>query len=183
MAKLLHQKHAVAGAVHDEASVTVVYTDGGCDLNKAGIGAWAFTAHFPDFTVIQRGSALLNTTNNRMEMRAVIKALEILEIGRPIRIVSDSMYVISGCTEWHFGWIKRGWKTADGQDVKNRDMWEPLLALCELHAVEFKHVKGHAGNFQNDHVDKACTKLMIDGHKLALAGQYVPLDMPVVAYA
>ena len=147
----------------------LVYTDGGCDLKKNGIGAWALIAVPPGKTVehaVCRSGALLGTTNNRMELLAVINALEEVEIGPRVIITTDSEYVCKGASMWVDGWVKKGWKTYAGAPVKNRDLWEKLMALRDLHNVRFDWVKGHAGNPLNEMCDTLCTAAMQD----ALAG-------------
>jgi ribonuclease HI len=94
------------------------------------------------------------TTNNRMELMAAISALEALK--KPVSIVihADSKYVIQGATEWIEGWRRRGWKTGDKKDVANRELWERLDAAQKRHEVEWKWVRGHAGNVENERVDR-----------------------------
>jgi ribonuclease HI len=97
--------------------------------------------------------AELQTTNNRMELTAVIRALEALK--RPVkgRIYTDSQYVRQGILEWMPNWKRRGWKTADKKPVKNQDLWEALDALARTHDLEWHWVKGHSGNEGNERVD------------------------------
>jgi len=160
----------------DEAETVVVYTDGGCDLKKNGIGAWGYRAKFPDGNVEEDCGVFIGTTNNRMELMAVINALERLEVGVPIKIVSDSEYVVKGVTQWSRNWVRNGWKTRDGKPVLNKDLWQKLLNLFEVHTVTFKHVKGHNGNPDNEYVDKMCTAAMLNAHKEVLAGGSVDVD-------
>jgi ribonuclease HI len=169
---------AQAAVVTARAQVgqTVVYTDGGCDHRRGGVGAWAYLAHLPNGHVRQRVEGMVGTTNNRMEMLAVIRALEELEIGPPIRVVSDSEYVIKGVTEWSAGWVRNGWLTKDGNPVKNRDLWETLVGLYTLHDATFEHVKGHSGHQFNEHVDQLCAKEMQELHKKALLGMAAAVD-------
>jgi ribonuclease HI len=157
--KLLHQKHVVP-STEPPVPVTAVYTDGGYNAQKT-VGAWAFLAHLPDNTCIQRVSGgIATSSNNRMELLAVLGALLELEIGPRIVIHTDSMYVIYGCTEWWPKWVKNGWKASTGEPVKNSDIWKQLIALCDLHDVRFVHVKGHSGHPENEMVDALCTKKM-----------------------
>ncbi len=136
---------------------TVVYVDGGCDLKDRGVGAFAYHAILPSGAPEEHVDGCWGTTNNRMEMRAVLVALQRLEIGPPIRVVSDSEYVIKGITQWVHGWIENHWITSSGTPVKNRDLWEQLHAVRRLHTVEFQHVKGHSGHPGNERVDALCT--------------------------
>lgn len=168
---------AKAGAIADAVSISpdcvLVHTDGGCDLSKDGIGAWAYVMEGPlggSVTMVEKSGCYIGTTNNRMEMMAVIRALEDLPFGQPIKVVSDSEYVIKGITQWVRNWVRNNWRTRDGKPVVNRDLWERLLALYQLHAVTFEHVKGHSGHPQNERCDQLCTIEMTNGHKDALAG-------------
>lgn len=155
------------------AEATIVYTDGGCSKNRdpkaPRIGAWAFVATIPGRDSVEMYGAELDTTNNRMELTAVIKALETLEIGPSITVYSDSEYVVRGIIEWCRRWVKNGWKTYDGKPVINRDLWEALLPLYQLHTVRFHHVKGHSGVPGNERCDELCTQAMTDLHKQILA--------------
>lgn len=157
-----------AGTVQVAPSEIVIHTDGGCDRNKGGVGAWAYTVHHPDGTYDEQCGAEMETTNNRMEMTAVLKALEAMEIGVPIRVVADSEYVIKGITVWSRNWVRNGWRTASGSQVINKDLWEPLLKLYQLHDVKFEWVKGHTGAEFNERCDTLCTEAMAALHKKVL---------------
>lgn len=176
-----YKVNAKAGPVLDaiaaEKDLTVVYTDGGCDLKKDGIGAWAYVIQFPDGRVEEQSGVMIETTNNRMELMAVIKALESLEFGQPIKVVTDSEYVAKGVTQWSRNWVRNGWMTREGKPVLNRDLWEHLLQLYQLHAVTFETVKGHSGHPQNERCDALCTVAMIDAHKSVLAGESIEVDV------
>ena len=162
------------------AGKTVVYTDGGCDLKDRGVGAWAYLAVLPDGKIDERSDGMWGTTNNRMEMTGVLHALQTMEIGEPLVIVSDSEYVLKGLTLWHHAWIKRGWLTADGKPVKNRDLWEKLIALAGLHAIKFKHVKGHMGDWGNERVDTLCTGVIKRLRAERLAGKMFQIDQGAI---
>jgi ribonuclease HI len=95
-----------------------------------------------------------HTTNNRMELTAVIRALEALKRPVPVRLYTDSEYVRRGITEWVKSWKARGWKTADRKPVKNQDLWEQLDAVAALHQIEWHWVKGHSGVEGNERVDR-----------------------------
>ena len=166
-----------ADAVDPDGSV-VIYTDGGCWSNGSehAVGAWAFRIECPKAGIIERAAPYVGTTNNRMEMLAVIEALERAEIGPPITIFADSQYVIKGCTEWSGGWVRRNWTNAQGEPVKNRDLWERLLKLFQLHNCKFRHVKGHSGVAGNERVDELCSIAMSNAHKALLAGEQVTVD-------
>ncbi|CAA2141446.1 ribonuclease H [Hyphomicrobium sp. ghe19] len=146
-----------------DSDIVVVYTDGGCDAKK-GIGAWAYTVQEAGKPMQEVSGPMLNTTNNRMEMTAVIKVLQHLEIGRPILIHCDSEYVIKGVTQWSKNWQRNGWINSMGQPVVNRDLWEVLVKLYSLHSVMFKHVKGHSGIEGNERVDELCTMEMLNAN-------------------
>lgn len=94
-----------------------------------------------------------DTTNNRMELTAVIRALEALKRPVKARVFTDSQYVMKGVLEWMPSWKKRGWKTADKKPVKNQDLWQALDALVPVHELEWHWVKGHSGNVGNERVD------------------------------
>ena len=94
------------------------------------------------------------TTNNRMELTAIIKGLEALTRPCRVRVVTDSQYVKQGITQWILRWRRNGWQTADEQPVKNRDLWERLDALLERHQVEWTWVRGHVGHPENERADR-----------------------------
>jgi ribonuclease HI len=166
------RRYPAYGAEH-----VLVYTDGGCDSAKSGLGAWAYRVHLPDGEVIQRVEGMTGTTNNRMELRAVIMVLQDQPRHRQMTVFSDSQYVIKGITLWSRNWIANGWRTYDGKQVKNRDLWEEMLVLYLQHTVDFVHVRGHSGHPDNDAVDVLCTAKMIEMHKVILGGGTVPIDV------
>ena len=133
-----------------------LYTDGACKGNPGpgGWGAWLSSGgHEKE---LFGGEKL--TTNNRMELSAPIEALASLKRSCEITIYTDSEYVRKGMTEWIGGWQRRGWKTADGKPVKNADLWQRLDALCKLHQVEWRWVKGHAGDPGNERADQLANR-------------------------
>ena len=152
-----------------EHAEIIVHTDGGCDARRGGIGAWAFIARIPGQPPVTKCEGVEGTTNNRMEMQAVIEALRMLEIGAKITICSDSEYVIKGVTQWSRNWVRNGWVTRDGAPVKNAELWRELLDLYRLHEVKFVHVKGHSGVEDNKWCDQACTQAKQALHKQTLA--------------
>ena len=128
-----------------------IYTDGACKGNP-GPGGWgAFLRSGQHEKELFGGEPL--TTNNRMELLAVIRALE--AVTRPSRVVlhTDSQYVQKGVSEWLKGWKARGWRTASKQPVKNVDLWQELDALLPGHHIDWRWVKGHSGNAGNDRAD------------------------------
>ena len=129
-----------------------IYTDGACRGNP-GPGGWAAFLTSGEHEKELSGAEAL-TTNNRMELTAVIRALEALKRPSQVRILTDSEYVRRGITEWVKSWKARGWKTADRKPVKNQDLWERLDALAAGHKIEWRWVKGHSGVPGNERVDR-----------------------------
>jgi ribonuclease HI len=128
-----------------------IYSDGACKGNP-GAGGWgALLVAGPHRKEIFGGE--LDTTNNRMEMTAVIRALESIKKPSQIEVHTDSQYVQKGISEWMPGWKKRAWRTAAGQPVKNQDLWQALDRLAQAHTIEWKWVKGHAGHPENERAD------------------------------
>ncbi len=129
-----------------------IHTDGAC-LGNPGPGGWAaLLMHDGRERELAGGEA--QTTNNRMELLAAIMALEALKSPCEVVLSTDSQYVQKGIGEWLPNWIRRGWKTAGGDPVKNKDLWERLQLAAAPHAVKWKWVKGHAGHVENERVDK-----------------------------
>lgn len=132
-----------------------IFTDGGCSGNP-GPGGWAFIICFEDGPDRSSGGEA-NTTNNRMELTAVIRSLERLkEAGHngQARISTDSQYVQLGISKWIKSWLKNGWKTSDGKPVKNKDLWLRLSELADELHPEWRWVKGHAGDPLNEECDR-----------------------------
>lgn len=136
--------------------IVEIWTDGACKGNP-GRGGWgALLRHGKHEKELYGGEA--STTNNRMEMMAVIKALEALKRPCTIHLHVDSQYVKKGLTEWMPSWIARNWKTADKKPVKNQDLWQQLNELCQKHEIHWIWVKGHAGNEGNERADALANK-------------------------
>ena len=138
----------------------VIYTDGACKGNpgRGGWGAWLRSgAHERELW----GGASM-TTNNRMELTAVIEALSSLKRPSEVVIHTDSEYVRNGITTWIHGWKARGWKTADRKPVKNIDLWQRLDALREQHRVDWRWVKGHAGDPGNERADALANRGVLE---------------------
>jgi len=129
-----------------------IYTDGACRGNP-GPGGWGALLSYGEHQKELSGAEVL-TTNNRMELTAVIRALEALKRPSEVRIFTDSEYVRRGITEWVKSWKARGWKTADRKPVKNQDLWEQLDELASGHKIEWRWVKGHSGIPGNERVDR-----------------------------
>lgn len=141
----------MANTLKDQMEQIEIFTDGACSGNP-GPGGWG--------AILRAGSVEKelwggepDTTNNRMEMLAVIRALEALK--RPVcaRVYTDSQYVQKGMTEWLQGWKKRGWKTAGKEPVKNEDLWRLLDTEAARHQIEWIWVRGHAGHAENERCD------------------------------
>jgi ribonuclease HI len=133
-------------------SVVEIYTDGACRGNP-GPGGWAALLSFGE-TEKELAGAETHTTNNRMELTAVIRALQALKRPVEVRVFTDSEYVRRGITEWVIAWKTRGWKTADRKPVKNQDLWEELDQLAAAYSIEWRWVKGHSGVPGNERVDR-----------------------------
>jgi len=129
----------------------IIYTDGACSGNP-GNGGYGAILFYKDFKKEISGFAK-DTTNNQMELSAVIEALKLIKKPSKIIIYTDSKYVMDGITKWINSWKKNGWKTADKKPVKNVELWKKLDSISSLHAIEYCWVKGHSGNEFNDYVD------------------------------
>jgi ribonuclease HI len=137
--------------MHKTKPKIVVYTDGACKGNP-GRGGWGAVLRADKHEKHLKGGEKL-TTNNRMEMTAVIEALKALKTDCEIDLYTDSQYVQKGVTEWLEGWKKRGWKTASRDPVKNADLWQILDVLLGNHHIRWHWVKGHAGHPGNELAD------------------------------
>lgn len=129
-----------------------IHTDGAC-LGNPGPGGWAALLRWQGHERELAGGEA-QTTNNRMELMATIAALEALRGPCDVILTTDSQYVRQGITEWLPGWVRRGWKTSSGGAVKNRDLWERLAQAAVRHAVDWRWVKGHSGDPDNERVDQ-----------------------------
>ncbi|MDO5609910.1 MAG: ribonuclease HI [Pseudomonadota bacterium] len=128
------------------------HTDGAC-LGNPGPGGWGALLRYGEKEKELAGGEP-DTTNNRMELMAAIRALEALTEPCHVRLFTDSRYVQQGIGEWLPNWIRRGWKTAAGAPVKNQDLWQQLAAAAAQHQVDWRWVKGHAGDPDNERVDQ-----------------------------
>lgn len=131
-----------------------MYTDGACSGNP-GPGGWAFILRHPSSGSEKTANGGEKaTTNNRMELMAVIRGLEALAKPSRVELYSDSQYVLKGLNEWMASWKKRGWKTASKQPVKNQDLWMELDELMQKHTLSFHWVRGHNDHPENERADK-----------------------------
>lgn len=130
----------------------VMYTDGACSGNP-GPGGWGAVLMSGKHRKELYGGER-DTTNNRMEMMAVIRGIEALKRGCSVDIYTDSTYVMKGITEWLDGWKKRGWRTASKQPVKNVDLWQRLEKALDRHEVNWHWVRGHTGVPENERADE-----------------------------
>ncbi len=130
-----------------------IFTDGAC-LGNPGAGGWGVILRYKD-TEKELSGGEENTTNNRMELTAVIKALEALKEKCNITLYTDSRYVMDGIEKWIFQWKKNGWKTSNKKTpVKNVELWQKLDELKSMHEIRFVWVKGHAGHKENERCDE-----------------------------
>jgi ribonuclease HI len=145
-----------------------IYTDGACKGNP-GPGGWGVLLVSQDGREKELFGGELLTTNNRMEMMAVLEALRALKRPCMVTLYLDSQYVLKGITEWLPGWKSKGWKTAARQPVKNADLWQQLDALIAggAHSIDWRWVKGHAGDSGNERADALANR----GVELALLGR------------
>ncbi len=133
----------------------IIYTDGACKGNP-GIGGWGALLMFGEHRKEVYGAAV-DTTNNRMELMAVIEALKILKRPCKIEVYTDSQYVQKGISEWISGWIKKNWK-----NVKNVDLWQELLQVQSIHKISWHWVRGHNGNQFNEYADQLANRAIAE---------------------
>lgn len=131
----------------------IIYTDGACSGNP-GPGGWGAILMFKGVKKEISGG-MKNTTNNQMELTAPIEALSLLKRSCKVKLYSDSAYLINAFKEgWIYNWQKNGWKTANKQDVKNRELWEKIYSFTKIHEIEWIKVKGHSDNEFNNRCDE-----------------------------
>ena len=137
-------------------NIVEIFADGACSGNP-GIGGYGAILRYGK-EVKEISGCELHTTNNRMELMAVIEAIRRLRRPCKIRVVTDSNYVVKGMTEWMPGWIKRNWMNSKKKPVLNRDLWEMLLELSEPHEIEWAWIRGHSGHKENERCDELARK-------------------------
>ena len=131
----------------------IIYTDGACSGNP-GPGGWAAVLMYKE-NKKEISGAIKNTTNNIMELTAVVEALKTLKFPCKVDLYSDSSYVINAFEKkWIFGWMKNNWKTSSKEPVKNKEIWQELYDLTKVHKVNFIKVKGHSDNVWNNRCDE-----------------------------
>ena len=140
----------------DNQTLVEIFTDGACRGNP-GPGGWGALLRFAENEKELLG-AEVETTNNRMELMAAIKALEALSKPCKVRVTTDSVYVKNGITDWIDNWKKRNWRTANKKPVKNVDLWQQLDEVSALHEIEWCWVKGHSGHIENERADQLANK-------------------------
>lgn len=143
-----------------------IYTDGAC-LGNPGPGGWAALLRYGQHEKELVGASSY-TTNNRMELRAAINALQALTRPCAVTLHTDSQYLRQGITQWIHSWQRNGWRTAAKRPVKNQDLWQLLLAAMRPHEVQWVWVKGHAGSPENERVDRLANEA---AHKLASSAE------------
>lgn len=152
----------------------IIHTDGACKGNP-GPGAYGAVLVCGDHRV-ELSAAYRLTTNNRMELRAAIAALEILTESCDVEIHSDSKYLIHAINQqWIGGWLRRGWLTSDKKPVKNRDLWQLLIGAMAPHEIRWHWVKGHAGHAANERCDELANLAVAGGDLLEDAG-FEPIE-------
>jgi ribonuclease HI len=140
-----------------ELPAVEIFTDGACKGNP-GPGGWGAVLRFGDRERELSGGEA-PTTNNRMELMAAIEALKALKRPCHVQLTTDSNYVRDGITKWIHGWRRNGWRTADKKPVKNAELWQALLEVCEPHRIDWHWVRGHAGHPENERADRlACAE-------------------------
>jgi ribonuclease HI len=138
----------------------IIYTDGSC-LGNPGVGGWACLLRYGATEKTLSGGEA-DTTNNRMELCAAMYALEHLKDSCEVDITTDSQYLKKGVEEWMSGWKKNNWKTAARKPVKNKDLWERIDGQTNVHTIQWKWVKAHAGHRENELVDSLANKAAHD---------------------
>ena len=160
----------------------VVFTDGAAKGNP-GPGGWGAVIATPDGHVTELGGGTARATNNQMELTAPIEALRRLQrVPGALAIYTDSTYVIKGIREWIWGWRKRGWKTAEGNDVLNRELWDALASLVAVRdkgGIKWHYVRGHTGIPGNERVDEIANAFALKRHPDLYDGPLIRYPLPI----
>lgn len=161
----------------------VVFTDGAAKRNP-GPGGWGVVIVTPDGHVTELGGGAPLTTNNKMELGGAIAALSHLEgVSGRLSIYTDSTYVIQGIEQWVHNWRRRGWRTATGGEVLNRDLWEALYGLTSsrpARSIAWHYVRGHSGIPGNERVDAIADGFAVRGHVPLYIGPLIGYDVPIL---
>ncbi|MBN2034674.1 MAG: ribonuclease HI [Deltaproteobacteria bacterium] len=139
-----------------ENKIVELYADGACSGNP-GPGGYGTILRYGE-TEKEISGCESRTTNNRMELRAVIEGLRLLKKPCRVRVVTDSNYVVKGMTQWIKGWLAKNWVNSEKKPVSNKDLWEDLLALSKIHRLEWQWVRGHKGHKENERCDTLARK-------------------------
>ncbi|MBC7634869.1 MAG: ribonuclease HI [Acetobacteraceae bacterium] len=138
-----------------DSDMVDIWTDGGCKPNP-GRGGWAVVLRYKGTEREMSGGEAV-TTNNRMELTAAAMALESLKRPCNVALHTDSQYLKDGITRWHTGWVRKNWRTAGGDPVKNMDLWRRILDAAKPHKIDWRWVRGHNGDKMNERVDVMAT--------------------------
>jgi ribonuclease HI len=150
------------------AQHVTIYTDGGCNPNP-GPGGWGAVIIDDNGTETELSGGALDTTNNQMELTAVITTLDSLKTPHTIDLYLDSQYVKNGLNEWMAGWVRKGWRTSTGDPVKNVELWKALYQATQRHTITWHWVRGHTGVKYNERVDELATAAMPKSKKVTLS--------------
>ena len=136
-------------------NIVKIYSDGSC-LGNPGPGGWAAVIIYKGKEYTVKGKEPNKTTNNRMELTAVVEALKRFEMLRSVvmEVYTDSQYIKNGITSWIHSWKKNDWRKSDGKPVVNADLWQELLVQSEKHKISWHWIRGHAGHPENEHANK-----------------------------
>lgn len=167
----------------DFSNKIMIFTDGACSGNP-GPGGFGTIVVVPDGRVDELGEGRPSTTNNRMEMVAVIKGLQKIKGMRgDVWVLTDSTYVIRGITQWIWGWKKKGWKTAEGNEVTNRDLWEALAEEVsdrkKFGSLEWKYLRGHQGTPGNERCDEIAVAFTKKKRPSLFSGTLLEYEVPI----
>lgn len=162
----------------------LLFTDGACSGNP-GPGGWGSVLVLPEGHVRELGDFVPETTNNRMEMVAALRGLdEVADRAEPVRIYTDSTYLIRGITQWIWGWRRNGWKTAEGSEVQNKDLWilldQVLRARPAGGPVEWNYVRGHRGNPGNERCDEIAVGFSKGPRPRLFDGSLLKYPLPIL---
>ncbi|MEQ1875691.1 MAG: RNase H family protein [Bdellovibrionia bacterium] len=173
----------------DLARTTIIFCDGACSGNP-GRGGWGAIIATPTGKVMELGGPDASTTNNKMELTGAIQALDAISDRHievppgPLHLYTDSTYVIRGITQWIWGWMKNGWKSSDGGDVSNKELWKELSAAVarvkKEHPISWKFVKGHSGVAGNERCDEIAVAFSSGKSIQLYRGTLLKYDVPIM---